>query len=158
MGLFIRRSRVVLGLLLIAGLSVMVSASSLSGNFPVNVIPFPEDATITDQSDYDNDLQVSVDKTMTGQAMVKFYHDSLSKTIHNLKESPGKNEHTYWFWGEFNNGNACFCVTVVNADNTYPNIGTAVQIRVLLKKKNELPEHWRLTKDLFYNFVHAGTN
>jgi len=134
-------------LLLLAGLA-MGATGDLPKNFPVNVIPIPEDAVrIRDQSVFDYLVGVGFIIEKRGpQAMIKYYRGSLGKTIGGLKEAPGKKDtQYYWFWGEFDNGNAFFHLTIDMQDND----ATYVQIRVLFRQKNESVSNWKLNKETY---------
>ena len=139
--------RIMAALLLLAGLT-MGATGDLPKTFPVSVIPIPEDAEqIRDQSVFDYLVGVGFISEKRGpKAMIKYYRDNLGKTISGLKEAPGKkNTQYYWFWGEFDNSNAFFHLTI----DMQVNDATCVQIRVLFRRKNESVSSWKLNKETY---------
>jgi hypothetical protein len=143
----VKRFWIIAALLLLAGLA-MGATGDLPKNFPINVIPIPEDAEqIRELPGFDYLVGVGFISQKRGpQAMIKYYRDNMGKTIGGLKEAPGKKDtQYYWFWGEFDNGNAFFHLTI---DMQF-NDGTYVQIRVLLRQKNESVSSWKLNKEAY---------
>ena len=142
----VKKFWIIAALLLLAGLA-MGATGDLPKNFPVNVIPIPEDAEqIRDLSAFDYLVGVGFISERGPKAMIKYYRDNLGKTISGLKEAPGKKDtQYYWFWGEFDNSNAFFHLTIDMQDNDL----TYVQIRVLFRQKNESVSHWKLNKETY---------
>jgi hypothetical protein len=138
---------IIAALLVLAGLE-MGAAQDLPKNFPANVIPIPEDAVrIRDLPGFDYLVGVGFISERGPKAMIKYYRDNLGKTIPvGLKEALGKKDtQYYWFWGEFDNSNAFFHLTIDMQDNDV----TYVQIRVLFRQKNESVSHWKLNKETY---------
>jgi hypothetical protein len=127
---------------------VLGADGTLPKNFPVNFIPVPKGALITNITDFNEDPSIRFAKTNTsGKEMIAFYHDSLKKTIVGLKESLSRDGEDYWFWGVFDNGNACFCLVIFFAKSTDPNDNAGGQVRVSLRKKGESDFNWKLRKE-----------
>ena len=127
---------------------VLGADGTLPTNFPVNVIPVPTGALITNITDFNEDPSIRFAKTNTSSKdMIAFYHDTLKETIVGLKESPSKDGEDYWFWGVFDNGNACFCLEIFFAKSKDPSDNAGGQVRVSLRKKGESDVNWKSRKE-----------